>query len=161
MAQPRRDDCARSSRCIGWSWRQKKNAIGKSRGGLTTKIHARVDALGNLLQFILTRGEAHDSTQAAHLLNPADARAYIADKAYDSDAIRRLIRDKGAEAVIPAAGGRVCKIRYDAHIYKERHTVENFFARLKRYRKIATRFAKLAIMFEGAITLAAIVDWLR
>lgn len=98
---------------------------------------------------------------ACELIDAADADAYLADKAYDSNAIRAHIQAKGAEIVIPSNRSRKAPIPYDKHIYKERHTVENFFQRIKRYRKIATRYAQLAEMYLQAVQLVAIVDWLR
>ena len=147
---PREDEAAR-----------KKNAIGKSRGGHSTKIHARVDALGLLVALTLTPGQAHDSVKAIELIDAASADAYIMDRAYDAMEIRDHVKGLGAVAVVPSKSNRREPIPHDQALYRERHAIENFFQRLKRFRKIATRYAKTRVMFRGAILLAAITDWLR
>lgn len=140
---------------------RKKNAIGRSRGGHSTKIHARVDALGLLVALALSPGQVHDSVKAIELIEARWADAYIMDRAYDAMSIRNRIEDLGALAVVPSKSNRREPIPHDKHLYRERHAVENFFQRLKAFRKIATRYAKTEVMFRGAILLVAIVDWLR
>jgi transposase len=118
-------------------------AIGRSRGGLSTKIHALVDALDNVVGFFLTGGQAHDLVGADHLLPEMEAGTLIADKAFDAD--ERVIAPRaaaGKKTVIPPKANRKSPPRYDRNIYKERHLIENFFATLKRYRTIATRYDK-------------------
>jgi len=139
---------------------RKKNGIGRSRGGRTTKIHARVDALGLLVALQLTPGQAHDSVKALDLIDAARADALIMDKAYDTNSIRERLTARDEQAVIPSRSNRNPQLPHDSHLYKERHRVENFFQRIKRYRKLATRYAKNLEMFRGAICLVAIVDWL-
>ena len=140
---------------------RKKNAIGTSRGGRTTKIHARVDALGLLVAFAITCGQVHDSRQAQALIKHSVSQAIIGDKAYDSDAIRAQLAEQATTAIIACQRNRSHPIPYDKHVYKERHAVEIFFMRIKRFRKIATRYAKLAEMYAAAVSVVAIVDWLR
>ncbi|WP_334472667.1 IS5 family transposase [Arsenophonus sp. PmNCSU2021_1] len=138
-----------------------KQAIGRSRGGLSTKIHVTVDALGNPTGFHLTPGQAHDLEGADVLLEDTQGQTIIADKGYDAQ--KRLVqplKDKGKAVVIPSRSNRKQHRTYDKHLYKARHLVENFFARLKQYRAIATRYDKTAINFLGAIHLAAAVVWL-
>ena len=137
-------------------------AIGRSRGGLSTKIHATVDALGNPTGFYLTPGQAHDQQGADVLLNNSAAAGVIADKAYDAQArvIGPLLR-AGKTVVIPALSSRKNQRGHDRHLYQARHLIENFFARLKQYRAIATRYDKTAPNFLGAIHLAAAVVWLN
>jgi transposase len=137
-------------------------AIGRSRGGLSTKIHTVVDALGNPLGFHLTGGEVHDLAGADHLLADMAADALIANKAFDAD--KRVIEPlaaAGRTVVIPPKSGRKTQRDFDRDIYKERHLIENFFARLKQYRAIATRYDKTARNFLAAIYLAASVVWLN
>ncbi len=120
-------------------------AIGCSRGGLSTKIHTLVDALGNPLGFFLTGGQAHDLVGADHLLPMMNADTLIADKAFDAD--KRVIApltEAGKTAVIPSKAGRRTSRDFDRDLYKARHLVENFFARLKQFRAIATRYDKTA-----------------
>ena len=135
--------------------------MGRSRGGLTTKIHALTDALGRPLRFIVTGGEAHDSTTAAELLADQTTPAVIADKAYDNNALRGLIADLGAQAVIPSLGSRKVRIPHDAIAYKLRNRIERFFNKLKHFRRIATRYDRRAIHFLAALYLVSAVIWMR
>lgn len=120
-----------------------------------------MDALGNPTGFHLTPGQVHDLEGADVLLNHTHGQTVIADKAYDAQ--ERLVQpllDKGREVVIPSRANRKQPREYDLHLYKARHLVENFFARLKQYRAIATRYDKTARNFLGAIHLAAAMVWL-
>jgi transposase len=138
-----------------------KQALGRSRGGLSTKIHATVDALGNPTGFLVTPGQAHDLEGADALLKNTLAQTVIADKAYDAQV--RLIEPllaKGKAVVIPSRVTNKQPREYDRDLYKARHLIENFFARLKQYRAIATRYDKTARNFLGAIHLAASMVWL-
>jgi transposase len=137
-----------------------EQALGKSRGGLTTKIHAVTDGLGRCIDFTLTEGQVHDSTQAKILLQNKQPENVIADKAYDSDAIRSQVHMCGANAVIPPNASRVGKIEYDTYIYKERHLVENFFQFIKRYRRVGTRYEMSAKNYAGMVMIACILQWL-
>ena len=130
-------------------------AIGRSRGGLT--IVALVDALGNLVRFVLLPGQRHDSAGVAPLLTDLDFSALLADKAFDSDAIRADLDDRGATAVIPPKANRVTTIPCDFEMYKWRHLVENFFCKLKEFRRIATRYDKTDTSFAAIIHLVGSV----
>lgn len=136
-------------------------AIGRSRGGPSTKINAVVDALGNPLRFILTGGQVHDSKQSEALIDGFDFDKLLADKGYDSDRFRAQIALAGAEAVIPSLGSRSQAIPYDKHIYKDRNLVERFFCSIKQFRRIATRYEKTATSFAGMLFLAGAMVWLR
>lgn len=137
-------------------------AIGRSRGGLSTKIHALVDALGNPVGFHLTGGEAHDLVGADHLLPDMQAATLIADKAYDADQrVIKPLKDAGKAAVIPPRGNRSSPRDYDKHLYKARHLIENFFAWIKQFRAIATRYDKTARNFGAAVHLVACVVWMN
>ena len=129
-------------------------AIGRSRGGLTTKIVALVDALGNLARFLLLPGQRHDSIGVAPLIEGIDFEALLADKAFDIDWIRAEPDSRGAMAVIPPKADRVRSIQCDFAMYKWRHLVENFFCDLKQFRRIATRYEKTATSFASMIHLA-------
>jgi transposase len=128
---------------------------------LSTKIHTKCDALGNPTAFYLTPGQVHDLEGADVLLQQIKSAAVLADKAYDADerVIENLAR-QGCQAVVPPKQNRIEKRDYDKHVYKARHLIENFFAKLKQFRGIATRYDKLAENFLGAIYLAASVVWL-
>ena len=129
---------------------------------MSTKIHALVDALGNPVGFHLTPGQACDLDGADFLLNELAADTLLADKGYDADerVIERL-EHQSKTAVIPPKRNRTAPRDYDKDLYKARHLIENFFAKLKQYRAIATRYDKRAKNFLGAIYLAAVVIWLN
>ena len=145
---------------------QKKNSgaqkIGRSKGGLTTKIHALTDALGNPIGFSLPTGNAHDLVGADELLPNLKAAKLLADKAYGADErVIKVLKKEGIEVVIPSKKNSLNPRIIDKHLYQARHLIENFFARLKQYRAIATRYDKLARNFLGGIYLAAIMVWLN
>src|SRR4051812_5962568 len=139
-----------------------QQAIGRSRGGLSTKIHALTDALGNPTRFLLTPGQAHDLVGSDVLLTDLSAGAVIADKAYDADdRVVQPLKQAGTEAVIPPRSKRRTARNYDRELYKARHLIENFFCKLKHFRAIATRYDKLARNFQAAIQFAATLIWLN
>jgi transposase len=129
---------------------------------LSTKIHTQCDALGNPTDFHLTEGQAHDLEGSDVFLEDFEAGALLADKAFDADErVLKKLKEKGAEAVIPPKSNRKELRKYDKELYKARHLIENFFAKLKQYRAIATRYDKLASSFLGGIFLASTVIWLN
>jgi transposase len=129
---------------------------------LSTKIHATVDALGNPTGFHLTPGQAHDLEGADALLSNSQGETIIADKAYDAqDRVITPLQKARKGIVIPSIRSRKQPRDYDRHIYRSRHLIENFFARLKQYRAIATRYDKTACNFLGSIYMAAAVVWLN
>src|SRR6202521_1568274 len=135
----------------------KKNgeqAIGRSRGGLTTKIHALVDALGNPVELMLTPGQAHDLTCAESLLEAADPGALLGDKAYDADSLIGTLAQRGIAPVIPPKANRKLPRACDVALYCERNLIERFFNKLKHFRAIATRYDKLAKIFLAGVQLA-------
>jgi transposase len=137
-------------------------AIGRSKGGLSTKIHTVVDALGNPISFFLTPGQACDLDGSDKLLPGLEAKTILADKAYDADArvIEPLLAD-GKEIVIPPKANRKTPRTYDKEIYKARHLIENFFCKLKQFRAIATRYDKTSRNFLAAIYLVSATIWLN
>lgn len=120
-----------------------------------------VDALGNPLRFILTGGQRHDSTQAEALIEGYSFDRLLADKAYDSDDLLKIVAKKEAEAVIPPRASRQEQREYDKHWYKERHLVECFINKIKHYRRIFSRFEKLAKRYLGFLSFAGALIWLR
>jgi transposase len=115
---------------------------------------ALVDALGNLTRFVLLPGQRHDSIGVEPLIMGLDFAALIADKAFDNNALRAVLNERGAIAVIPSkAADRKAPIPHDTEMYKCRHLVENFFQRLKEFRRIATRYDKTDTSFAAAIYL--------
>ena len=127
---------------------------------MTTKIHACVDALGNPLRLILTGGQVADITQGPALVNSIKTDAVVADKGYDSDAFGATITQTGAEAVIPPRSSRLTPREFDRERYKARNLVERFFNRLKQFRRLATRYDKLANRFNAFLQLACAYIWL-
>ena len=118
--------------------------------------------MGNPIGFHLTGGEAHDLQGADVLLEAFEAEALLADKAYDAqERVRDVLAEKQCEAVIPSKSNRKIQIPHDKELYQARHLIENFFAKLKQYRAIATRYDKTARNFLGAIYLVAAVIWLN
>jgi transposase len=137
-------------------------AIGRSRGGLSTKIHALVDALGNPLKAILTGGQAHDLAGADALLPGLQAAALLADKAYDADErVLKPLEAASKTAIIPPKGNRKNPRTYDKAQYQSRHLIENFFCWIKQFRAIATRYDKTARNFLAAFHLIAALCWLN
>jgi transposase len=134
--------------------------LGHSRG-LTTKIHTLADAEGRPLRFILTGGETHDVTTAADLLDGQTAGGVIADKAYDSNALREMIEEADTEVIIPSRRNRKIQIPHDAQAYKLRNRIERFFNKLKHFRRVATRYDRRAINFVATVQLASSMIWMR
>ena len=129
---------------------------------MSTKIHALADALGNPIGFFLTGGEAHDLVGADHLLPSMQADTLIADKAFDADdRVIVPLAAAGKTAVIPPKANRNVPRNYDRDLYEERHLIENFFAKLKQFRAIATRYEKTARNFLAAVHLTARLIWLN
>ncbi len=129
---------------------------------MSTKINATVDALGNPTGFTLTPGQACDLDGADILLPQIKADILIGDKGFDADErVIRPLEQAGKIVVIPPKANRKQPRPYDTELYKARHLIENFFARLKQFRAIATRYDKRAINFLAAIYLASTIIWLN
>ena len=122
---------------------------------------ALVDALGNLVDFCLLPGQRHDSVGVAPLIEGVAFEALLADKAFDNDWLRAELDKRGAAAVIPPKANRVRQIPYDVEMYKWRHLVENFFCKLKEFRRIATRYDKTDESFRAMIHLVGAVLAIR
>lgn len=140
---------------------QAEQALGKSVGGFSTKIHATVDALGNPLRLLLTGGQRGDAPQAIPLLEGFDFTGVLADRGYDADAILDFIIHNEAEAVIPAKRNRLVQRDIDWHTYKARHLVECFMNKIKQYRRIFSRFEKYATRYMSFLSFASALIWLR
>src|SRR5438067_7013746 len=134
-----------------------EQAIGRSRGGLITKIHVLVDALGNPVDLMLTPGQAHDLTCAEPLLGEANPEALIGDKAYDADPLLDTLAQREITPVIPPKANRKTPRTCDFVLYCERNLVERFFNKLKHFRAIATRYDKLARNFLAGVQLASAI----
>jgi len=124
---------------------------------LTTKIVALVDALGNLVSFVLQPGQRNDIIGVRPLIEGISFDALLADKAFDADWLRKELDERGALAVIPPRSNRKIQYVYDKVIYQWRHLVENYFAKIKEFRGIATRYDKTDTSFEANINLVATI----
>jgi transposase len=127
---------------------------------LSTKIHALVEGLGILARFRLTAGQAGDNPQALPLLEGITPVWLAADRAYDADDLLDSLAARRIGAVIPPRKNRSIQRTYDRHLYKSRNLIERFFCRIKQFRRIATRYDKLAERFASFIALGASVIWL-
>ena len=136
-------------------------ALERSRGGLTTKIHGAVSGLGLPVKVLLTPGQAADVSQAEELLEGLPAEVVIADKAYDSEALVDSIEARVREAVIPSLSDRKRQREYDRDRYKDRNLVERFWHKLKQYRRVATRYEKTAQNFLAFVHVASIMILLQ
>ena len=142
-----------------------RQAIGKSRGGWTTKIHMVAASDRIAVGFKLSAGQVHDAqegrTLLCHLRNCLGNAFVLMDRAYEGNQTRELACSLGLKPVVSPKRNRLQAWEYDQQLYKRRNEVERLFRRLKGFRRIATRFEKLDTMFLGFITFALIVDALR
>jgi transposase len=139
---------------------EQNQAIGRSRGGRNTKIHAVADAKGRLLSFLLAGGQAHDCPPATRLIRRTKpAKRLLGDKAYDSAELRQWLENRGTKPVIPNTATRNLPFSFNKKTYRQRHRVENAFCRLKDFRRIATRYDRLARNFLASVCLVAAILW--
>ena len=140
-----------------------RRALGRSRGGFTSKIHCLGDARGRPVAFELTPGEAADCKSYDTLINLPEQTpdALLADKAYDSDAIRDDLKKRGIKAVIPPKLNRKLAIRYNKRLYRQRNWIERVIGHLKINRAIATRYDQLADSFFGMLYIATTRYWIK
>jgi transposase len=142
--------------------RNKKQSMGRSRGGLSSKIHAVVDKNGLPVRLALTAGEAHDNRLVTKLLSRLKSGAMLlADRGYDADWIRAFVRQHGAWANIPPRRNRKDAFCFSPYLYRARNLIERFFNKIKQCRRVATRYDKLAANYLAFIQLASIRLWLR
>jgi len=140
---------------------QPNEALGRSKGGFSTKIHALVDALGNPLKFILTPGQRNDITQAKSLTKDLFDTSLIADKGYDSDDFINSLECRSCTAVIPPKSNRKKPREYDKYVYKERNLIERFFGKIKHFRRVFSRFDKSARTYLSCLYFVGMLIWLR
>jgi len=151
----------RAHACSAGYGDQNVEGLGRSAGGFTSKIHAKVDALGNPLQFIITPGQTSDITQAKALLGRNSNAYVLADKAYGSSEFRSQIKNQQCIAVIPFKKNSLNPVAHDKHIYKERHLIECFFSKVKYFRRVFSRFDKSARNFTAFLSFVGALIWLR
>lgn len=135
---------------------QDEQALGRSRGGFGTKIHAAVTPLGHAAELELTGAEASDCKHLCGLIEGHEPDAVLADKGYDSGENREAIEAMGADPCVPGRKNRKEQIEYDRHLYKERNVVERYFGKLKQWRRVATRYDKKARNYLGFVWIASI-----
>jgi transposase len=136
--------------------------MGRSRGGLTTKIHALVDACGLPIRLKLTEGQAHDGRSAQDMLGSLGrGDMLLADRAYDSDALRRDLAERGAKANVRPMPNRVRLPPFNKRLYRKRNLVERFFNKLKHFRAVATRYDKRDDNYLAGVILASARIWMR
>ena len=136
--------------------------MGRSRGGLTTKIHALVDANGLPIRLKLTEGQAHDGRSAADMVDGVGAgQILLADRAYDSDGLRQSLKQRGAWANVKPMPNRKTLPAFSQFLYRYRNLVERFFNKLKHFRAVATRFEKHDANYLALVKLAAARIWMR
>ena len=128
---------------------------------MSTKVHAATDALGNPVRFILTGGERNDITQIEPLLVGLKVGHVLADKGYDGQRAMDAIAATGAKPVVPRRITTASWRTFDPVIYKERNMIERFFSKIKHFRRIATRYDKLARNYAGFLNLVAALQWCR
>lgn len=140
---------------------QQQEALGRSKGGFSTKIHALTDALGLPLKFILTPGQRNDITQAKLLSENISETTMVADKAYDANDFIESLIAKQCEMVIPPRKNRKEPREYNEHIYKERHVIECFFGKIKHFRRIFSRYDKSAQSYLSFLYFVGALVWIR
>jgi transposase len=139
---------------------EQKQAVGRSRGGRNTKIHALADAKGRLIAILLTGGEAHDCPVAERLIRRVKPpKRMLGDKAYDSAELREELDERGTKPVIPNRSNRKQPYSFSKRLYKLRWRIESAFNRLKDFRRIATRYDRLARNYLASVCLAAALVW--
>ena len=136
--------------------------MGRSRGGLTTKIHVLVDACGLPILLKITEGQAHDGRSAQDMLGTVGrGDVLVADRAYDSNALRETLAARSARANVRAMPNRLKPPRFNKRLYRKRNLVERFFNKLKHFRAVATRYDKRDDNYLASIKLASIRIWMR
>jgi transposase len=139
---------------------EQKQAVGRSRGGRNTKIHALADAKGRLIAILLTGGQAHDYPVAKRLIRRVKPPKHmLGDMAYDGDQLREELTEQGTKPVIPNRSNRKKPFSFNKRIYKLRWRIESAFSRLKDFRRIATRYDRLARNYLASVCLVAALVW--
>jgi len=139
---------------------QASQSMGKTKGGLNSKLAALVDHYGRAICLQLASGQTHDLQATESFFTQMHDLWLLGDKAFDSDKLRKLLANNGCLICIPPKSNRRLQYYYSKQLYKHRHVVENFFCRIKKYRRIATRYDKLASSFINFVTFASIIDWI-
>ncbi len=139
---------------------QAAQAIGRTKGGLNTKLAAIVERGGRAVALGLAEGQRHDLLAVESLLGCLRWRWGVGDKGFAADTFRTRLRRQGTRVCIPPQSLRRCPAAFHRGYYRWRHKIENFFCRIKRHRRISTRFEKLTVTFLAFVQFAAVLDWL-
>jgi transposase len=134
-------------------------AVGLTKGGWNTKVHAAVDGAGRPRVLLLSAGHEADVSHAEGVLEHLDVKIAVLDKGYDSDPLRIWLFERGVTPCIPSKSNRVAPLPYNKQSYRKRHLVENFFQRIKTFRRVATRYDKLAETYFGWVLLASVIKF--
>ena len=145
--------CSRSGR--------RQPGHGANKRGLNTKIHLAVDAFGMPVSFTVTSGTVSDSSQANKLIADFDAQYLLADRGYDTNEVIEEGISQGMVIVIPPKKNRKVQREYSKEIYENRYQIENTFLKLKRWRGIATRYAKTTTSYVAAVQICCMFLWLQ
>ena len=140
---------------------QAAQAIGRTKGGLNTKIAALVEGRGRLMAVAIAPGQADEVKTAAPLLETLRRILLVGDKGFDRDALRQQMQAQGCLACVPPRSNRQSPAWWSRELYRQRHKIENFFQRIKVYKRISTRYEKLALTFLNFILVAAVFVWLK
>jgi len=136
---------------------QASQAMGRTKGGMNSKISVIVDGVGQPIRLLLSAGNDADITHAQSMAEEIPGSMLVADKGYDSDPFRQWLRARGIAPCIPPRSNRLKPCRYSRASYRKRHLVENFFERIKNFRRVATRYDKLANSYLSFVCLAATI----
>lgn len=161
MARHRQHDEPSASARFRWKRGAQVHAIGRSRGGATTKVHLVVDALGLPLSFRITEGQRHDIVPAPELVRETKPRCLLADKAYSTVAFRAELAELGCVPVIPSSSSWINPPEYDRDLYKARSEIECTINLLKQARRFATRYEKTVRNYAAVVTIGCLLLWLR
>ena len=138
-----------------------EQCFGRTKGGRNSKVHALTNGEGKLLDMMLIPGNKSEVTTAADLLGDVRDKVVLADKGYDSDPLRDAVDEAGGVALIPGRSNRKKPVFYVKEVGRRRHVVENYFARVKRYRRVSTRYDRRAATYISFVCLASLVDWIK
>ncbi len=140
---------------------QRAQAFGRTKGGLNTKICAWDEGRGRLMVVVIAPGQVYEVEAAGPLLETLRRILLVGDKGFDSDALRRQMLAQGCLASVPPRSGRRAPAWFHREFYRQRHKIENFFQRIKIYKRVSTRYEKLALTFLNFVLVAAVFDWLK
>jgi len=140
---------------------QRAQGIGLTKGGLNTKLTALADSYGRAVALSLLPGQCSEIEAVEPHLCRLRGRTLVGDKGFDADSVRERVQRVGGDTCIPRRKNCTGRRPFRRRLYHRRHRIENFFCRIKRYRRLSTRYEKLAVTFLAFVQLAAILDWLK